>query len=76
MQEKKFDWSDITKHGIFILAVVVILFIIGIIAYSFYYDMTHECTQYKTVRQTRCNENGGYTSCWTEDVKVCEKYAE
>ncbi len=76
MRKRKFDWCDITEHGVFILAGVVILAIIGIIAYPFYYDMTHDCLEYKTVKQTRCNEGNGYTRCWTEDVKVCEKYAK
>ena len=57
-----------------ILAVLVIASIIFVIVYGVYYDATHECVEYKTVEETRCNTNSGMTRCWTEDVKVCDKY--
>lgn len=70
----KIDTIDIVSGIIHVSAVIIILIMIGAIAYIFWYDATHTCVEYKTVTETRCNESGGFTRCWTEDIKVCEKY--
>lgn len=62
------------ENIISIVAILIIVFAILFIAYSYWYDKTHECERYKTVTEMRCNTNYGHTTCWTEDIDTCVKY--
>ena len=73
---KKINGFVIYESIIFIASIVIIAAIIFFIIYSFWYTNSHECIEYRTVKETRCTTYGGGTTCWTEDVDKCMKYED